>query len=171
MCTCTSGSRPSSSGLRGEEFTLEDLRALVSSRLDRLPVLRRRLREVPFGLHHPVWVEDSRFDMEYHVRRLVAAAPGGRGELGEVVADVLSRPLDRSRPLWELHLVEGLADGRFALVTKVHHAAVDGVSGIELMTILLSPEPSLVPDRGATAGEHRGDSERRGRCWSTRWVT
>ena len=129
----------------GEEFTLEHLRALVSSRLDRLPVLRRRLREVPFGLHHPVWVDDSQFDLEYHVRRLVALAPGGRRELGEVVADVLSRPLDRSRPLWELDLVEGLADGQFALVTKVHHAAVDGVSGTELMTILLSPDPSPIP--------------------------
>ena len=129
-----------------KEFTLEDLRALVSSRLDRLPVLRRRLREVPFGLHHPAWIEDSRFDVEYHVRRSIVADPGGREELGEIVADVLSRPLDRSRPLWELRLVEGLAEDRFALVTKVHHAAIDGVSGIELMTILLSPEPSLVPE-------------------------
>ena len=130
-----------------EEFTLAALRALVSSRLNRLPVLRQRLREVPFGLHHPAWVDDNRFDVEYHVRRLAVADPGGREELGEIVADILSRPLDRTRPLWELHLVEGLAHGRFALVTKVHHAAVDGVSGIELMTILLSPEPSLVPER------------------------
>ncbi len=129
----------------GEEFTLGGLRDLVTSRLDRLPVLQRRLREVPFGLHHPVWIDDSRFDVEFHVRRLAAPEPGDREALGEVVADILSRPLDRSRPLWELHLVEGLADDRFALVTKVHHAAVDGVSGIELMTILLSPEPSLVP--------------------------
>ncbi len=131
----------------GEEFTLEHLRALVSSRLDRLPVLRRRLREVPFGLHHPVWVDDGRFDVDYHVRRLVAAPPGGHAELGEVVADILSRQLDRSRPLWELGLVDGLADGQFALITKVHHAAVDGVSGTELMTILLSPDRSPVPPR------------------------
>ena len=135
----------------GEEFNLKYLRALVSSRLDRLPVLQRRLREVPFGLHHPVWIDDSRFDVEYHVRRLVAAAPGGRAELGEIVADILSRPLDRSRPLWELDLVDGLADGQFALVTKVHHAAIDGVSGIELMNILLSPEPSPIPDRARPA--------------------
>jgi hypothetical protein len=109
---------------------LEDLRALVTSRLDRLAVLRRRLREVPFGLHHPVWIDDSRFDVEYHVRRSTVADPGGREELGEVVAAILSRPLDRSRPLWELHLVEGLAHDRFTLVTKVHHAAVDGAPSL-----------------------------------------
>jgi WS/DGAT/MGAT family acyltransferase len=146
-----------------EAFTLADLRALVTSRLARLPVLRRRLREVPFGLHHPVWIDDSRFDVDFHVRRLSAADPGGRGELGQVVADLLSRPLDRSRPLWELHLVDGLADDRFALVTKVHHAAVDGVSGMELMAIPChrSPRPCL-------PGWHRSSAPRptraTGRC-------
>jgi WS/DGAT/MGAT family acyltransferase len=103
--------------------------------------------EVPFQIHHPLWIEDPDFDIDYHVRRAALAAPGGNRELAEFAADVMGRPLDRSRPLWEMYVVEGLEHGYVAIVTKTHHAAIDGVSGAELTVNLLdiTPEPVVVP--------------------------
>ena len=126
-------------------WSFERLRELISSRLHQVPPFRRRLLTVPFELHHPVWVEDPDFDIEYHVRRCALPSPGGDKELTEFAADIISRPLDRSRPLWEMYAVEGLENGMVAIVTKTHHAAVDGVSGAELAQILLdlSPTPTM----------------------------
>ena len=131
-------------------YRFEKVRDLVSERLVRAPVFRRRLVEVPFRLGHPYWVEDTHFDIDYHMRRAALPSPGGIEELAEFVGDVCSRQLDRSKPLWEMHLVEGLADGRIAVVTKIHHCTIDGVSGAELLTELFDlesdPAPRPVPD-------------------------
>ena len=128
-------------------YSFERARALIENRLPLLPPFRRRLVEVPFGLHHPIWIEDPDFDLDYHVRRAALPSPGGRRELEEFAADVFSRPLDRSRPLWEMYIVEGLEGGNIAVVSKTHHAAIDGVSGAELTVNLLdlSPESMIVP--------------------------
>jgi diacylglycerol O-acyltransferase / wax synthase len=128
-------------------YDFEKVKDLVASRLPLLPPFRRRLVTVPFELHHPLWIEDPGFDLDYHVRRAGLPAPGGTAELAELAADFISRPLDRSRPLWELLVVEGLEQGYVAQLAKVHHAAIDGVSGAEMMVNLLdlSPEPAEAP--------------------------
>jgi len=129
-------------------YSFERVRALVENRLPLLPPFRRRLVEVPFGLHHPIWIEDPDFDLDYHIRRAALPAPGGKKELEEFAADVFGRPLDRSRPLWEMYLIEGLEHGHIGVVTKVHHSAIDGVSGAELTVNLLdlTPEPLIIPE-------------------------
>ncbi|MGH9068956.1 MAG: WS/DGAT/MGAT family O-acyltransferase [Acidimicrobiales bacterium] len=132
-------------------WTFDRVRALVESRLALVPPFRRRLVEVPFQLHHPVWVEDPDFDLDYHLRRAALPSPGGVGELAGFAADVMGRPLDRSRPLWEMYVLEGLEGGRSALVAKTHHAAIDGVSGAELMAQLLDVEPN--PGERSSPGE------------------
>src|SRR5437588_1113306 len=128
-------------------YSFEKVVELVESRLPLLPPFRRRLVEVPFQLHHPLWIEDPDFDIEYHVRRAALPAPGGAQELADFAADVMSRALDRTRPLWEMYVVEGLEGGNIASITKTHHAAIDGVSGAELIVNLLDlqPEPTEVP--------------------------
>ena len=118
-------------------FDFDRFKELIANRLHKLPPFRWRLVEVPFGLHHPIWVEDPDFDLDYHVRRVTVRAPGGRQELEEIAADLMSRPLDRRRPLWEIHIVEGLENGYVAMFSKTHHAAIDGASGAELSTNLL----------------------------------
>jgi WS/DGAT/MGAT family acyltransferase len=145
------------------------IRALVAERVPRVPPFRMRMVEVPFGLQHPTLVDDPAFDLDYHVRRVSLPAPGDRAELAGLVADLASRPLDRSRPLWEFHVVEGLADGRVAVVTKVHHSIIDGVSGAEVLAAFfdLSPDPTPRPlfgtDRpgrgrsGAPSGARTGE--------------
>lgn len=117
------------------------VRRIVEERLHLVPFLRRRAVPVPFGLGHPVWVEDAGFDLDYHLRRASLPAPGGPAELASFVGDLAGRPLDRRRPLWELHVVEGLEAGAEAVVAKVHHAAVDGESGAELLATLLDDRP------------------------------
>jgi diacylglycerol O-acyltransferase / wax synthase len=126
---------------------LARLTELMSERLPLVPVLRRRLRHVPFGLDQPYWMDDPDFDIEYHVRELALPRPGSDGQLNEQIARLHARPLDRRRPLWEIYLITGLADGRIVVYTKLHHSAVDGVSGAELLTILLdlSPEGRELP--------------------------
>lgn len=125
-------------------YSFERARAAIEARLHLVPPFRRRLVHVPFELDNPRWIEDPDFDLDFHIRRAALPAPGGRAELDAFVGYLLSRPLDRSRPLWELHVVEGLADGRVALVSKTHHAAVDGVSGTDLLASLVD----LTPDAG-----------------------
>src|SRR5206468_4376992 len=128
-----------------EGYSFEKVKELVENRLPLLPPFRWRLVEVPFGLHHPIWIEDPDFDLDYHIRRAALPSPGGDAELREFAADVFSRPLDRSRPLWEMYLVEGLEGGMIATVTKTHHAAIDGVSGAELTVNLLDLQPEPAP--------------------------
>ncbi len=129
-------------------FTAETMKRLVESRIDRLAPFRRRIVRVPFGLHHPLWIEDPGFDLDYHVRQVAVPAPGGPHELAAFVGEVASWPLDRDRPLWQMWVVEGLEHGHCALVAKVHHAAVDGASGVEVLASLvdLEPTPIAAPD-------------------------
>lgn len=126
---------------------VERMRRVVEERLHLVPLFRRRALRVPFGLDHPVWVDDPGFDLDYHVRRASLPAPGGPAELAAYVAAVASQPLDLQRPLWEMHLVEGLDSGHLAVVPKLHHAAIDGVSGAETLAAFLDlgPEPRAVP--------------------------
>ena len=114
---------------------------LLSQRLPLVPVMRRRLLEVPLGLDQPYWVDDPDFDVEYHVREIALPRPGSDAQLCEQVARLHSRPLDRRRPLWEIYLITGLADARVAVYSKIHHAAIDGASGAELLTVLLDLSP------------------------------
>ena len=127
-----------------EGYTFENVKAMVENRLPLLPPFRRRLVEVPFSLHHPLWIEDPDFDIDYHVRRAALPSPGGQKELAEFAADMMSRQLDRNRPLWEMYVVEGLEGGYIATVTKTHHAAIDGVSGAELTANLLDLSPETM---------------------------
>jgi diacylglycerol O-acyltransferase / wax synthase len=132
--------------------TLDDVKALIQERIHLLPPYRRRLVEVPFGLDHPYWIEDPDFDLDFHVRHMGLPPPGDRRQLAEQVARIVARPLDRSRPLWELYVIEGLEGGLVAQLTKIHHCAIDGVSGAEMLTTLLdiAPEPRKVdPPRRA----------------------
>jgi WS/DGAT/MGAT family acyltransferase len=124
-----------------EPVTLDRVTRLIEERLHLLPPFRRRLVTVPLGLDQPYWIEDPDFDIEYHVRELALPAPGDDRQLAEQASRLHARPLDRSRPLWELYLVHGLQGGRVAIYSKVHHAAIDGVSGGELLTAILDLSP------------------------------
>lgn len=131
----------------GGRWDLETVRAVLEPRLHTSPPLRQRLVEVPLGLGRPYWVEDREFDLEFHLRELALPSPGTREQLGEQVARIHARPLDRRRPLWEAYVITGLEDGKAAYYSKVHHAAIDGVSGEEILETLmdLTPEPREVP--------------------------
>lgn len=130
----------------GGDFTIERIRALVLERIHLVPPLTQRLQRVPLDLDWPYWVPDAQFDIGYHCRELALPKPGSMEQLSEQVARIYSRRLDPDRPLWELYLIHGLRKGRVALVSKIHHAAVDGLSGAEIMTILfdLTAEPRAV---------------------------
>ena len=123
------------------EIGYDDICHLVSERLHLLPVFKWRLAEIPFRLDLPYWIEDPDFDLDFHIRESAVPPPGDDERLCETVARIFARPLDRGHPLWELYLIHGLERGRVALLTKIHHSAVDGVSGNELLSILLDPSP------------------------------
>jgi WS/DGAT/MGAT family acyltransferase len=116
-------------------------RTQIERRLHLLEPLRRRLRFVPFNLDHPYWVEDPDFDLDFHVRHTAVPPPGSDAKLSELVSRLIGRPLDRTRPLWETYVIEGLPDDRFGILTKVHHATIDGASGAELLTLMLDESP------------------------------
>ncbi len=120
---------------------------LISRRIALVPRYRQKVRWVPGHLANPVWVDDEDFDVTYHVRRSALPRPGGDAQLRELVGRLQSRQLDRNRPLWEIYLVEGLSGGRVAIVTKTHHAMVDGVSAVDIGTVILdlSATPREVP--------------------------
>ncbi|WP_329083531.1 MULTISPECIES: WS/DGAT/MGAT family O-acyltransferase [unclassified Streptosporangium] len=126
--------------------TRECLVGLLRERLHLAPALRLRLATVPFGLDRPYWTEDPDLDVAGHVHEVTLAGPGDDAQLAEKVARIHERHLDRTRPLWEMHLIHGLTGGRVALYAKVHHCAIDGVSGAELLAALLdlTPEPRAV---------------------------
>ena len=115
------------------EFNYEVFRRTFSGRLHLLDPLRYRLVGIPWRLHHPMWLEDCDVDVDYHLRRTHVPAPGGRRELDQIVGDIASTPLDRRRPLWEFYFAEGMADQKFALIGKVHHALADGVASANLL--------------------------------------
>lgn len=114
----------------------------IERRLHLLEPLRRKLRNVPLGLDHPYWIDDADFDLDFHVRHGAVPPPGDESQLAELVSRIVARPLDRSRPLWETYVIEGLPDDRFAILTKVHHATIDGASGAELLTLMLDQDPA-----------------------------
>ncbi|NUS50048.1 MAG: wax ester/triacylglycerol synthase family O-acyltransferase [Nocardioidaceae bacterium] len=118
-------------------WDLESVRAVFEPRLHLAAPLRRRLVEVPLGLGRPYWVDDPHFDIEFHLRELALPSPGSDEQLGEQVARIHARPLDRSRPLWEAYVITGLEGGKVAFYSKIHHAAIDGVSGAEIIETIL----------------------------------
>jgi WS/DGAT/MGAT family acyltransferase len=133
----------------------------VESRLQLVPRYRQKIREVTLGLARPVWVDDREFDITYHVRRSALPSPGADDQLHDLVARLMSRPLEGSRPLWEMYLVEGLADDRMAILTKTHRALVDGREALEINQIIVDetresppmPEDLWLPDREPGSGE------------------
>jgi WS/DGAT/MGAT family acyltransferase len=128
---------------------LLDVQNMLAERLPLLPPFRWRLKPVPLGLDYPYWIDDPDFDLEYHVRELALVSPPTDAKLAEQVARIFSRPLDRARPLWELYLIYGLQDDNVGMLTKIHHSAVDGLSGAEIMSVLLdlTPEGREPPPR------------------------
>ncbi|HZN14675.1 MAG TPA: wax ester/triacylglycerol synthase family O-acyltransferase [Acidimicrobiales bacterium] len=127
-------------------YSFEKVTQVLSDRLHLLPMFRRRICEVPFGLHHPLWVEDGSFDIANHVRRMTAPPPGGVRQLADVCSDVASRPLDRSRPLWELWVVEGLEDGHVGFVAKIHHCVADGIAAAEMLAGIMLTDPDAADE-------------------------
>jgi diacylglycerol O-acyltransferase / wax synthase len=133
----------------GEAPTHREFRDHIGSRLHLVPRFRQKLRFVPFGQSRPVWIDDPHLNLDYHVRQTALPAPGSDEQLRNLAARIFSQQLDRSKPLWELWLVEGLSEDRFAIVGKSHHALVDGVSGVDITTVLfdLDAEPQGAPDK------------------------
>ena len=130
----------------GPEPDFADVLAMIDNKLGLVPRYRRIVRHVPLELGRPVWVDDPHFNIEYHLRHTALPSPGGEVELRKLVGRVMSQPLDRSKPLWEMWVVEGLEDGCWAMLSKTHHAMVDGVSGTDLLTLVMdvTPEPRPV---------------------------
>ena len=125
----------------GDPPSEQDLSDLLEAKLHLIPRYRQRVRAVPFELGRPVWVDDPHFQLRYHIRHTALPAPGDEDALSSLMGRLMSQPLDPERPLWEIWLVEGLADDRWALIFKVHHCMVDGISGVGLLTVLLDIEP------------------------------
>ncbi len=146
----------------------DDLRAMVVGKLDLVPRYRQKVRSVPLAAGAPVWIDDPHFSIDYHLRHSALPAPGGEEQLRQMAARVFSQHLDRNKPLWELWMVEGLAGGRWALLSKVHHCMVDGVAATDLMSVMFSdtterstarrwapaPEPSAIDVLLQTLAHH-----------------
>jgi diacylglycerol O-acyltransferase / wax synthase len=128
----------------GPEPAFEDIVAMIESKLSLVPRYRRVVQHVPLELGRPVWVDDPHFNIEYHLRHTALPAPGGEAELRKLVGRVMSQPLDRSKPLWEIWVVQGLEDGHWAVLCKTHHAMVDGVSGTDLLAVIMDISPETV---------------------------
>ena len=137
----------STSIFEGPAPSHEEFRDHIASRLHLVPRFRQKLRFVPFDQGRPVWVDDPYLNLDYHVRQTALPAPGSDEQLRNLAARIFSQQLDRSKPLWELWLVEGLDEGRFAIIGKSHHALVDGISGVDITTVLfdLDREPEQPP--------------------------
>lgn len=125
----------------GPAPTSEEFESLVAGKMPLVPRYRQKVRFVPLQVGRPVWVDDPHFNVGYHVRHTALAPPGGDHELRNLVGRVMSQQLDRHKPLWEMWMVEGLEDGHWAIVSKVHHCMVDGVSGTDLLAVMLDSEP------------------------------
>ena len=134
-------------------YAFARMRSDIERRVADVPTFTRKLRKVPLGLDHPIWVEDRRFDIERHVHRLGLPTPGGYNELVELAGHLAGLPLNRSRPLWEMWVIEGFEGDKVAVFTKMHHATVDGVSGANLISHLCSLEPE---DEPLALGENGG---------------
>ncbi len=129
----------------GSRLTYDDVERVVDARLQLAPRLRRKLLAVPGNISRPVWIDDDRFDLDFHLRRASVPSPGGRFELERAVGRVLSRPLDRTKPLWELYVFEDLASDRTAILLKLHHAMADGIGGMLIASALFDLAPDVPP--------------------------
>ena len=148
-------------------YAFEAFRAEIDRRVRDVPEFTRRLRKVPLGLDHPVWVHDRHFDIDRHVHRLALPSPGGREELAELTGHLAGLPLDRSRPLWEMWVIEGYDGGTATTVVvfmKMHHATVDGVSGSNLLSHLCSLEADEPPMRRRQAASSTAGSRASASC-------
>src|SRR5215208_3541412 len=125
----------------GEPPPYDDLLEAIDRRLGLVPRYRQKLAFVPYSQGRPKWVDDPHFNLRYHVRHTALPRPGTDTELKRLAGRLFAQPLDRSKPLWELWLVEGLRDGRFAVLSKTHHALVDGISGVDIATVLFDLQP------------------------------
>jgi diacylglycerol O-acyltransferase len=126
-------------------YSFDTMLSQLEERTKAVPEFRRKLHHVPLHLDHPVWVDDPEFDIDHHVHRIACPSPCGDRELADVCAHIAGQPLDRSRPLWEMWVIEGLANGKVAVMSKMHHATVDGVSGANMIGHLCSLEPDAPP--------------------------
>jgi diacylglycerol O-acyltransferase / wax synthase len=141
-------------------YSFEGMKAELERRVRPIPMFHRKLKFVPGGIDHPVWIEDSDFDIDVHVHRAGLPAPGGEAELSELCGHIAGIPLDRSRPLWEMWIIEGLESGQIAVFSKMHHASVDGVSGSNMISYLCSLEPDAPPlDPGSAKVDMRVPSD------------
>lgn len=128
-------------------YSFAKLEDELEKRVRVIPAFRRKLHDPVWNIGHPVWIEDEDFDLDHHVHRIGVPAPGDRAELAELCAHIAGQQLDRAHPLWQLYVIEGLADGQIAVLLKMHHASVDGVSGASLITYLAGLEPDApMPD-------------------------
>jgi diacylglycerol O-acyltransferase / wax synthase len=132
----------------GDGGGYEETRRLFEERLHLLDPMRRRLVTVPLDLDHPYWIEDPELDLDFHIRQTAVPPPGTDEQLAELVSRIIARPLDRTRPLWELYVIYGLPEGRIAQLTKIHHAAIDGVGGAQLLANILDLDPDAPPRTG-----------------------
>jgi diacylglycerol O-acyltransferase / wax synthase len=145
----------------GDPPAYEDLVEAIEARMHLVPRYRQKLAHVPFGQGRPQWVDDPHFNPRYHVRHSALPAPGSDEQLKNLAGRLFALPLDRTKPLWELNLVEGLAGDRFALISKTHHALVDGVSGVDVTSVLfdVAPDPSPVEPRPWVASPEPSEAE------------
>jgi diacylglycerol O-acyltransferase / wax synthase len=124
---------------------VERVRRIYADRIHLVPQFRRRLAEVPLQLDHPHWVDDPEFDLGWHIRHIAVPAPGGPHELAELAGELMATPLDRNRPLWEVWVIDGVTGGRFAVLTKAHHAAMDGMAGVRMVSSMFDLTPDVEP--------------------------
>jgi diacylglycerol O-acyltransferase len=134
------------------EFSFDLFRQTLLRRLHRLDPLRYKLVDIPGRLHHPMWRQNCEVDLDYHLRRVQVPSPGGRRELDEVIGKVATTPLDRSRPLWEFHFADGMADNRVALIGKIHHALADGVASANLLAKVMDSPGAVQDERDNDTG-------------------
>ena len=146
--------------LKGRTFGIDEFREVIRARLHKLDPFRYQLVDIPLKMHHPMWRENCEVDLDYHVRPFRVDSPGGRRQLDEAVGRIASTPLDRSRPLWEMYFIEGLANGRIAVLGKIHHALADGVAsanllarGMDLLDGPQSDDSSYATDPAPSTGE------------------
>jgi WS/DGAT/MGAT family acyltransferase len=123
----------------------EEIRALVASKLQLVPRYRQRVREAPMSIGRPLWIDDVHFNLDYHLRATALPVHADRRSLDQLVGRVMSQPLDRNRPLWEMWIIERLPDDRWAILSKVHHCMVDGIAGTDLLAVLMDTEPDGKP--------------------------
>lgn len=141
--------------IEGPPPGMDEFLEQIRRRLHLVPRYRHKLAHTAIDSGRPVWIDDPSFNLDYHVRHTALPAPGSWEQLQDLTARIFSQQLDRSKPLWEMWLIEGLEDDRFALITKTHHSLIDGIAGVDLATVLfdLSPDPPQIPYWGAP-GSH-----------------